>query len=83
MRLAKLPAWVIPNDVSVEREVADYREMSLEDKQRLTRTLCREAAIAIDASPDASRLWDWTDPLPESTIALFRRLGMGAPGMPR
>jgi hypothetical protein len=83
MRLAKLPAWIVPNDVSVEREVADYRDMPLDEKLRITKQLCREAAIVIAAAPDAKRLWDWTDPLPDSTIALFRRLGMGAPGMPR
>jgi hypothetical protein len=82
MRLERLPAWIVPNDVSVENEVAAYRDMSLEQKLRFSRVLCREAALVIASRDDAERLWRWTDPLPDSTIAAFRRLGMGAPGMP-
>jgi hypothetical protein len=82
MPLAQLPAWVVPNDVSVENEVAEYRDMPPEQKLRFSRSLCREAALIIASRPDAARLWEWIDPLPQSTVAALRRLGMRAPGMP-
>lgn len=80
--LERLPAWVVPNDVSVENEVAEFRDMPLEQKLRFSRSLCREAAIVIASRADASRIWAWVDPLPESTIAAFERLGIRGPGMP-
>lgn len=83
MPLAKLPTWVVSNDVSVEREVAAYRGMPAEEKLRFTRSACAEAAAFLAARADAPRMWDWVDPLPDSTIAAFRRLGVRGPGMPR
>ena len=82
MPLERLPAWIVPNDVSVEQEVAEYRDMPFDQKLRFSRSLCREAATIIASRDDARRLWEWTDPLPDSTVAAFRRLGMRAPGMP-
>ncbi|MEQ1568385.1 MAG: hypothetical protein ABMA64_22305 [Myxococcota bacterium] len=66
----------------MENEVAEFRDMPLEQKLRFSRSLCREAAIVIASRADASRIWAWVDPLPESTIAAFERLGIRGPGMP-
>ena len=82
MPLDRLPAWIVPNDVSVEQEVAGYRDMPMEQRLRFSRALCREAALVLAAREDGPRIWEWIDPLPESTVAALRRLGMGAPGLP-
>ena len=83
MALDQLPGWVVPNDVSVEREVAAYRDMPFEQKLRVSRALCREAGAVLAARADGQQMWAWIDPLPDSTVEAFRRLGMSAPGMRR
>jgi hypothetical protein len=78
----RLPKWVVSNDDSVRDEVAPYLGMSEADRLRLSRELCREAAAILRQRPDPDRWWEWVDPLPESTVAALRRLGMRGPGMP-
>jgi hypothetical protein len=72
--LTKLPAWIVPNDVSVEREAAPYRHMPLEQKLRLVRDACRTAARLARAHPRPDLVYTWVDPLPPSTIAALKRL---------
>jgi hypothetical protein len=74
MPLTKLPSWIVPNDVSVEREVAPYRAMPIEDKLRLVREACQMAGRFARSHPNPSLVYEWVDPQPESTVAALRRL---------
>jgi hypothetical protein len=73
MKLARLPGWVIPNDLSVEREVAEFRDMPLEQKARLRAGLARALGRMLAARDDPT-LYDHVDPLPPSTVAALARL---------
>jgi hypothetical protein len=72
--LAKLPAWIVPNDVSVEREVAPYRGLPLDVKLAMVRQACETAARFAAAHPDPSLVYKWADPLPPSTVVALQRL---------
>jgi hypothetical protein len=75
MRLTKLPAWVVPNDISVEQEVAEFRDMPIAEKARIRAGLSRSLARMLAQRGDPT-LYDASDPLPESTIAALKRLRM-------
>lgn len=63
----------MPNDVSVEREVAEFRDMPLAEKARLRAALARTLARMM-AQRGEPALYDTADPLPESTVAALKRL---------
>lgn len=73
MKLAKLPGWVVPNDVSVEQDVAEFRGMSLEKKAEIRWGLARALARMLRERGDPS-LYETVDPLPASTLAALARL---------
>ena len=72
-RLAALPGWT---RTSVEDEVADYRNMSPDQRAEALVDACRSAAMLLDSKPELERqkIIDYVDPLPESTLKALRRL---------
>lgn len=60
----------------VEEEVAPYRDMTPDERLRWLAMACRVAADIARARPDAQAVFDWRDPVPPSTIAAFRRMGV-------
>lgn len=69
-----LPKWVVDNRTSVEREAAAYRHLTPQARGRATAAACRSAARQLASRPDRARLLEYRDPLPESTVAILRRL---------
>ena len=72
--MSKLPPWAVDNRTAVAREAAPYRGLSAEERWRATAAACRAAARQLMQRPDAQRLLDYRDPLPQSTIDIWRRL---------
>lgn len=60
----------------IEEEVAPYRDMAPETLLRWASMACRVAADIARARPDRDEVFAWRDPLPPSTEAAFRRLGI-------
>jgi hypothetical protein len=72
--MAELPGWVVDNRTAVEREAAPYRGLSAAERWRLTAAACRAAARQLASRPDREKLLAYRDPLPESSLAILRRL---------
>ena len=71
--VAQLPGWVVDDHTSIMREAAPYRGMSPGERGKILRDLCRGAARQLSYRKNARELFDYQDPLPESTkIALAR-----------
>ena len=70
----RLPGWVTDDHSSIEREAAPYRGMTSAERMQFLAELCRGAAKQLSFRPDAARLLDYQDPLPESTRSALARL---------
>jgi len=70
----ELPRWVEDERDSLLREVADYRDLSPEERGRLLAAACRAAARVLRSRPDRDLALETLDPLPESTIKALARL---------
>jgi hypothetical protein len=70
----RLPKWVVDNQSSLRDEAAPYIGLSPEERVRLLAAACRAGARLLRARPDAARLLDGIDPLPESTERALHRL---------
>lgn len=69
-----LPKWVVSNAESLREEAAPYVGLSPEERARMLAAACRAGARLLRARPDAARLLERTDPLPESTVRALARL---------
>jgi hypothetical protein len=72
--MARLPGWVVDNRTSVEREASAYLTLTPEQRWRATAAACRSAARQLASRQDRSRLLEYRDPLPDSSIIALRRL---------
>lgn len=55
-------------------EVREYRDMSPAERDLRIQQVCRLAAQILKDRPDRARILQWDDPLPESSIAILKRL---------
>jgi hypothetical protein len=69
-----LPKWVVSNAESLREEAAPYVGLSPEERARMLGAACRAGVRLLRARPDAARLLERTDPLPESTERALVRL---------
>jgi hypothetical protein len=69
-----LPGWVIDDDASVREEVADWRGLTAAELWRLAVLCSRDAIWAARASGNPQRVFDYVEPLPESTTLALERL---------
>lgn len=69
-----LPGWAVDNAESVQREAAPYRAMTVDERARILRDLCRASLALIASRADRERVLAWRDPVPESTRVAFARL---------
>ena len=69
-----LPGWVTDDVTSVLEEVKEWRGLSVAERWRLAQACARDAMWAARASGMASRILDYEDPLPESTLRALERL---------
>jgi hypothetical protein len=76
--MAKLPGWVVDNRTAVAREAEPYRALTSEERARATAAACRAAARQLAHRADRERMLAYRDPLPESSVALLRRLRAAA-----
>jgi hypothetical protein len=72
--VAKLPSWVVDDETSVRREVAEWVGTTAAERWRLAVLCSRDAMWAARASGNRQRVLDWVDPLPETSIAALARL---------
>ena len=77
-----LPAWAVNNRLSVAREAAPYRDFSPAQRAQALAAACRAATQQAAARPDAQRLREYRDPLPESSRIALRRLRAAARKFP-
>lgn len=76
--MSKLPGWVVDNRTAVAREAVAYRDMTPEQHWQATAAACRAAARQLAHRSDRERLLAYRDPLPESSVAVLRRLRAAA-----
>ncbi|HEX5656017.1 MAG TPA: hypothetical protein VFX59_02435 [Polyangiales bacterium] len=69
-----LPKWVVSNEVSLEREAADYIHLTPSQRAVLVDVLCCDAQRLLAARPDRERALAYRDPLPASSVQLLARL---------
>jgi hypothetical protein len=60
----------------VERDVAPYRDLSLEERGRILEAVCRDSAAILASRPDRDRVLDQVDPPHPSYRAIIRRLAV-------
>ncbi|HEX6241633.1 MAG TPA: hypothetical protein VFZ61_12085 [Polyangiales bacterium] len=69
-----LPGWVIDNASSLREEAAPYVALAASERARMLAAACRAGARLLRARPDAARVLDHVDPLPESSERALARL---------
>ena len=69
-----LPKWAVDNARSVQREARDYVGLTASERGALLAMACRAGAKFLRARPDAARLLDHVDALPESSERALARL---------
>jgi hypothetical protein len=72
--MSELPGWVVDDVTSVRREVAEWRNLTVQQRWTLARQCARDAIWAIRAGGHPDRVLGHTDPLPESSVAALARL---------
>ena len=72
--LATLPGWVIDDVASVRAEVAEWQDLTVAERWRLAVLCTRDAAWAVRASGEPTRVLEHVDPLPESSVRALERL---------
>lgn len=70
----RLPKWVVDNQSSLREEAAPYVALSPAQRAQLLAAACRAGAKLLRARPDAARLLERVDPLPESSQRALARL---------
>jgi len=70
----KLPGWVVDDNTSVERETAPWRNRTDVERAAALSAVCRVAAKILRARTDRTRVLDWVDPIPASSVAALKRL---------
>jgi hypothetical protein len=70
----RLPKWVVDNQSSLRDEAAPYVGLSPEERVRMLAAACRAGAKLLRARPDAARLLERVDSLPESSERALERL---------
>lgn len=78
----ELPGWVVDDVASVRAEVAEWRDLTPEERWRLAASCARDAIWAAKASGRAEQILAYEDPLPESSVRALARLRREA-GWPR
>ena len=63
---------------SIEEEVAEFREMTPEQRLGVLDSLCRDAAVQAALQSRVGRLREWEEPLPDSTVRALIRLRSSA-----
>lgn len=61
------------NDPTVEK-LAEYRDMTPEQRAAVTAAVCRTAAALLAMHTDPTRVLEFQEPLPPSSVAALRRL---------
>lgn len=69
-----LPKWVTDNAASVRDEARDYVALTPAQRAALLAIACRTGTKLLRARPDAARLLERVDPLPESSERALARL---------
>jgi hypothetical protein len=69
-----LPKWVVDNESSIREEAAPYVGLTPEERANLLGAACRAGAKLLRARPDAARVLEHVDPLPESSEKALTRL---------
>ncbi len=69
-----LPRWVTENAQSLRDEARDYVGLTPSERGTLLAAACRAGAKLLRARPDAARLLERVDPLPESSERALERL---------
>lgn len=69
-----LPKWVTENAQSLQEEARDYVGLTPSERGALLAAACRAGAKLLRARPDAARLLERIDPLPESSERALARL---------
>jgi hypothetical protein len=64
----------LPSDLDPKAEAAFYRGLSAADRARLLAAACRAGARMLRSRPDAQRIAEFVDPLPESSIRALAHL---------
>jgi hypothetical protein len=70
----KLPGWVVDDETSIRREVAEWIGLTPAELWRLAQLCSRDVMWAARASGDPQRVLGREDPLPQSTIDALARL---------
>ncbi|MEQ1502489.1 MAG: hypothetical protein ABMB14_09665 [Myxococcota bacterium] len=71
-----LPRSMDPQLHSLEEEVARVRGLTPEQRLRLVALVCRSTLSVLNLHPKRDLLLKLRDPVPESTRAALRRLGL-------
>lgn len=74
MKAMVLPKWATGNMHSLEDEARDYVFLTPAQRGVLLAAACRAGAKLLRARPDAARLLERIDPLPESSERALARL---------
>jgi len=72
--LSKLPGWVISNHESVEREAAQYRDMTVEQRLEILAGLCRTVPKLLEMNSQREFVIAYRAPLPQSSQRALARL---------
>jgi hypothetical protein len=78
MKQTALPPWAVDNRTAVAREAAPYRGLTPAQRAQALAAACRAAARQLAERPDRQRLLEYRDPLPQSSVAVLRRLRAAA-----
>lgn len=73
-----LPGWVISGAESARDKARQSRDLSLEERLRASEAVCATAAYMLALNPKRTRVLQWVDPVPESTVAALERLRASA-----
>lgn len=72
--VALVPKFRFVRDESLEREVAEYRDLTPEERGHLMALACRASERLLRSRSDATEIRSFRDPLPESTERALSRL---------
>jgi hypothetical protein len=70
---ARVPLHV-PDALGLRGEIELYGGLTIEERARLLAAACRAGARMLRSRPDAERVAEFLDPLPESSVRALARL---------